>query len=107
MGEWRDTATRPLLEAPIYCSRRLVLYERSPRDTVCVQGREGVKAKDLLAYVMAPTRTMDVFDELVKAERTGKNLLMLAKSYYAAGTTYTLSCRREVTTWTGDPVAPM
>jgi hypothetical protein len=56
---------------------------------------------------MAPTRMMDVFDALAKAERTGKNLLMLAKSYYAADTTYTLSCHREITTWIGDPVAPM
>lgn len=56
-----------------------------------------LKAKGHPAYVTAPTGTMDIYDAMAQAERGGRNVLMLAKTVFAADPTYTLFCRGHIT----------
>lgn len=104
MGELQDKATKPKAEAPPTAHVDWCYMIEARATLFAFKVAKELKAKGLPAYVMAPTPTMDVFSALAEAEHTGKNLLMLAKSYYAADTTYTLYCRREII-WTGDPLA--
>ena len=59
-----------------------------------------LKAKGLPMAVLAPPPDYDIFDRMAAAERTGANLLTLAKAVYAADNTVVRYCRGE-TDWTG------
>ena len=107
MGELQGRATKPTDDAPPTAHVEWCYMHEARATLFAYMVAKELKTKGLPAYVIAPAPTMDVFTALAEAERTGKNLLMLAKSYYAADTTYTLYCRREIA-WTGDSMtAPM
>jgi hypothetical protein len=96
LGELQAKATRPIPSAPP-TSHIEWCYMHEARATVfAYRVAKELKSKGLPAYVTAPTSTMDVFDAMAEAERRGANLLMLAKSYYAASTYYTMLCRSQV-----------
>jgi hypothetical protein len=103
MGELQGRATRPKDNAPPTAHVDWCYMHEARATLFAYMVAKELKAKGLPAYVIAPTPTMDVFAALAEAERTGRNLLMLAKSYYAADTTYNLYCRGHIT-WTGHSV---
>ena len=96
MGEMQAKATRPVPTGPATAHIDWCYMHEARAALFAYKVAKELRAKGLTAYVIAPTSTMDACGALTEAERTGKNLLMLAKSYYAASSFYTATCRGQI-----------
>lgn len=104
MGELQAKASRPSADGPATAHIDWCYMHEARATLFAYRVAKELQAKGLPAHVLAPTHTMDVFAVMAEAERTGKNLLMLAKSFYTTSSTYTATCRSQVpTTARGTP----
>lgn len=96
MDELQSMATRPAPTAPLTAHIDWCYMQEARATLFAYKVAKELTTKGLPAHVLAPTSTLNVFDAMAEAERTGQNLIMLAKSYYAADSHYTATCRSQV-----------